>query len=252
MALTLANLESHVTHSLGQATPSTPGAAKQIVNEAGRALYSARAWKFREHASASLNFVADQQTVALPADFGEMQAWTAEGLTQSFQLTTLQEILLFRSKAILPVGFVWFGAVVHKTPESPGHLSSVLEVYPTPTVNQENALNIFYRREWKELDESTDIPNIPTWCESLLIQYVRAFAESYSGRAENATLANMSTATALTAMLASIEAGHLFKSAVRRDSASQRSYGPIKRGAASVPQTIGPFDSRPVSDPFIT
>lgn len=98
-----------------------------------------------------------------------------------------------------------------------------LDLWPTPATNEQDAFVAYYRRGWTPLRNDDDAVNVPTWCEALYLQLVRAIALGYERDAEG------DVATRLGPMRNS----SLFADCRRRDSLAQENFGPMQNGAAS-------------------
>lgn len=337
MALTLAQLKAHTVHVEpgGPSTALPPGTLddvkEQIINEAGRMLYQAWPWKFRERPPKRLNFTApisiadgtwtessktltktggftsytfavgDEIEItdgtgatvghypiasrtsndaivlvdsigsaadgltdidgtisfpycALPSDFGECILIRADGLTVDFQLVDFATIAQYRDDAILPVGFMYFGAITQ-----PGQVAQTsafglprLELYPAPASTQVGALTLWYRAGWRELTEDTHYAAVPLHIERLLIEYIRQNCEGYSNQ-----YGESGGVVSIHDRLAEIEASPMFKRATEQDALLQPSYGVMSGGligsmTSSEPSVVRTQDYHEVATPFIT
>lgn len=228
MALLLSTLNNHVQHALGGSVSSLLDAT-QIVNEAGRYMYS-HPWKFRERPSETLDFVADASHVDLPVDFGELIAYsTSDGLNRGLAFTTFQDLLLKRSQEIRATGYYYAAISYHVVGGTP---TSRIDIWPTPTSNEDGALTIFYRAKWVDLSADADTAHVPPYAESLLIQYVRAFAQGYEEEG-------------MEQRLAAIDSSSMAFMTQQSDGLVQPDYGHIQNGAVASQHAQGriPFDS---------
>ena len=182
MSLTLANLKAYAVQALGGGDPSviitSADATKQeIVNQAGRLLFSLNAWHWREREPGSVTLTQSQAYSTLPADFANLVAYGSGTTETTFNITTFDDIAWKRGQSGTPVsGKFWFTVVQPNA----GAASAALEVarlewYPTPGATPPT-LNYWYRRKWVDLTSDTDVAKVPTWIELLLVECVRAVA----------------------------------------------------------------------------
>jgi hypothetical protein len=193
--------------------------------------------------------------VSMPSDFGELLDIRADGLTVDFSLVDFSEIAMLRDGAILPNGFMYWGAIVHpaQTAQTSTFAVPRLEIYPTPTSTIVSALTLWYRADWRELSGDTHYAAVPQWCEALLIEYIRAVAEGYMNRhADNEGLLPVST---LSDRLRDIEEGPLFRRATEKDMLIQPSYGVITGGLiesmGGCPSVVRVQDVHSVASPWV-
>lgn len=149
----------------------------ELLNDAGHYLTNMHDWGWLARPPANLNFVASQEYVTLPSDFGNMLSIEVpNSLQTTVQEETLERILYLRGSS-LNDPFRYHVAVVFPTQTSvtvaPGNPR--LEIWPTPGSNESNALRISYRAGWTVLTAVNSVPNIPVDVEPLFIQIVRAF-----------------------------------------------------------------------------
>jgi len=243
--LTLAAYKLDAQHAIAlDAATLAPGDtaafnAQQIVNEAGRMLYSARPWKFRETASADLDLTISQSYVAMPSGFRQLRSVSYNSLTIGIELVDFATILDLRARNTGPTGFQYWAALVHPrraaagTPPTPPRL----EIYPTPTATVTGALTISYRAGWTELTSDTDVPDIPLYCETLLRKFVRAVAEGYMNEhgEEGGGIKTMDD------RIHDIITGPIYKAAVDEDNLEQPDYGVLGPGL------VGSLSSRSFS-----
>lgn len=226
MSLTFSQLKSIASRVLGKATSDSDLPHSTIVNAAGVQLYNMCSWQFRERDPVSLSFVADQDHVELPADFGKVTAYALNGLTQDFSFTTPQIIANYRDHAIVPTGFHWWGAIVQPRQASQTQVvpPKRVQLYPTPTSGDTvNLLKMWYMAKWWTLVDDDHIAAIPEFIEPLLISLVHAFA-----------LAWIDDQIASPAIrVQEIKNSGLYSDAVDEDGTMQPDYGTPRRGAAT-------------------
>lgn len=225
MALTLANLKVHVTHALGGGDPAvivTDAATtkRQIINEAGR-LFCAEDWNFLIRPPATLNFTSGVEYVALPSDFAQMVGYTTKtGTLTTLKMTTPHNLIALRQGLSGGASSLYYAAIMWPTQTAANAAPPVprLELWPTPSSSVTAALTITYRAGWTELSSDTDIPNIPTWAESLLVSFVRAYAIGYEEDSKQEEIAK-------------VLGGPEFAACKSRDADVFQDFGPINGGA---------------------
>lgn len=228
MALSLENLMAVGRHALDNGDPSTVFGAdagdtlREYVNQAGRHMFTCRAWNWRKRRSVDLDFTASQNYVTLPIDFGELVSVTASSGASGFEFATLDEIDAYRVDAGLGAG-CYAGAIAW-----PGQSTSadaagvpVIELAPTPAETLADALTIRYREGWVDLTNESAIANIRPNAEALLCEFVRAFCRG----SEDGSLSERIDA---------VERGAIYRALVRADGMTQPNYGPTRGGAAAM------------------
>ena len=228
MALKYTQLREHVQLSVG-GDPSTVGGGTttvneriaQIVNYAGEHLFS-RGWRFRERTSAGLTIETAENTgsyVDLPADCGEIiSAEPSNSWSSSLSFVdpaTFQRI----STAGIEPELSYIVTLVFAV--SSGVLKPRLDIYPAAPVSTTATFNVRYRANWTtltaaELDgtDTTNLANLPSYVEALLMEYIRAFAEG----GEDGTTHQR---------LAMVDTGILLDRALRKDGTFAPDYGQL-------------------------
>lgn len=227
MPLTLLDLKNHIKHALGGGDPATvitsaDATKAQYVNEAGQIMIAARMWKFLERPTTTLNFSSGVNYVALPSDLRDViKVQPKPGTLGEARLVTFEQIDTLRRESY-PSNYTTYLAISHPTQSSASSAPGAprLEIYPTPAANITDALTVRYRAGWVTLANNTDVPNIPTWSEMLLVQLVRAVAEGYE----------KSDRASVSARVAEVLAGPIFDMAQQRDSEIQSEYGTLSIG----------------------
>lgn len=163
---------------------------------------------------------------------------------QSAELTTLAQILDYRTHAVPVSNFVRFLALSYQhAGGSGGAQTPRLEVYPTPTAALSGALTLFYRAGWTDLSDDVDAVSVPPWIEALYLQVLAAFARGLEEEDE----------APLSTRLLEVRAGALFEAAVRDDADLEPSLGSILGGAVpsygKMPPWKGPFDYQVAAGP---
>jgi len=167
-------------------------------------------------------------SIVLPVDFGNIvDIQPTEGLVNSFNMTDASFINQLRTNEVSVGNFRYWGAITrgknydHTGDAAPGVGAWRLEIYPTPTVTQYNALTMFYRAGWRVVNEDMDLIPIPDYCETLFRTILRAFARGY----EEDDVASIHQ------RLAEIEQSVIFVHAKRRDGDMQPTLGQMAGGA---------------------
>lgn len=224
MALLVSTIEDYLEAALGGSS-AAPYTTLNIVNHTGQWLVNARPWKWCEGATAELSLVQDQKYIALPDKVRSVTSiLPKDGLTVSFELTTIDDLELIRSQGTVAPLKYW-GAITH-TPVSGAAPSPRLQLYPTPTDNKANFFLMTYSQDWVSVSNSSDAVPIPAWLEPLFIwsctEVVRAF-EEYDRSADGGLLGYD--------RLSRITQSKMWTEAVARDGFLQPNIGRLRNGA---------------------
>jgi len=212
----------------------------EIINHAGQHLFG-ESWRFRERTSKLLSLVGGQAWIDLPSDVGEIMRVTAqEPYTYTFHLIAPQEFAnLSQNEVVPPVGYI--ACLSHGT-SNDGQPAPRLDLFPTPSQNDNDSIRIRYRVRWVPITTSTPGTyqiQIDEYAEALMVLLVRAYAE---GGEDGTTEAR----------LAAIDAGPTAERARGRDGTAQDDYGrlPLRRrfGERGGPPPWGYVAMRPLSD----
>lgn len=260
MALALSDYRLHAKHSTAVDSATLPpgttsdAAANQIVNQAGRFLYTCHSWKFRETVSADIDFTASQSYVAMPTSLGQLISIETNSLTSDIRLTAIENLLAMRAKSLVPAGYSYWAALVHprRANATTAPTPPRLELYPTPAATATAAATIFFRAVWTELAADTDLPDIPLYCESLLIELVRAFADGYMDR--HAESGGLLPSVTLGDRVHDVVTSPVFLAAVEEDGGKQPDYGTVGNGLVQsmCGGGLDYLDGRSEATPFIT
>lgn len=225
MGLLVQNCLDEIKHTLRRDT-SSQIAPLSIINEAGHQFCNMHPWKWLERFSSSLDYVASQTYVSLPADCGEVLALYATSTNVSqFEMVSFQELLRLRSVGTTVVTGTTYGALAYPAFTTAAEPAAVrLEVFPTPSASDAGALSIFYRAIWVDASPETDYLDVLPWMIPLYKQVLRAYARGV----EEEDVASMSE------RLAAIQLGPVFKAACERDGRVQPSYGTMTGGAIAM------------------
>lgn len=227
MALTVSTIKTYLDAALGGEAAS-PYDAVNIVNHTGQWLVNARPWKWCEGAEVQISLVADQDYVALPNVRNIVSFLPTDGLTVSFEFTTLEDLDLIRTTGTVAPLKYW-GAVVHEPVAGQAPQLRML-LYPTPTENKLNFFTMRYAEDWSPVSVVGDTVPIPLWLEPLFIwactEVVRAF-EEYDKGAESGMLGYD--------RLTRITQSKMWTDAVQRDGFFQSNVGRLRNGAVETP-----------------
>jgi len=165
----------------------------------------------------------DLPTIALPANFGEMQSGAAiqakDNIVSSLVFVPMQDVVQRRSSpTVASASWVFFGALAHNSLMEP-----ILEVYPTPSSNSAEHFRILYLAKWDPVLNDTDQVPVPAYMEGL---FLMACTEYARGLFEEDTMP-------LYERLGRVEASTIYNQCVRQDGRIQRSYGRLRGGAVS-------------------
>ena len=219
MAITVQQCSRHIEHTLGgDADPLVP--VIELVNAAGEFLVSMTGWRWLTEGTATLDLVAGQDYVALPADFKAIRAVTGTDSSRlSVDLVTLAEVLEWRTYAS-GSGEVWKAALEASSPATGGAVTWRLAVAPSPVSASTAALTLYYERGWRTVSESQDQLSLPSYCETLYLEVLRAFAR---GREEE-------DVASLDQRLEALARGQILDAAKRADSTAQPHLGTLRGG----------------------
>jgi hypothetical protein len=163
-------------------------------------------------------------SVALPSDFGELQAITvAESILQTVHVITKDALLLMRSRDIhaSQIDF-WVALSYRAATAGTGAPVPILELYPAPSADNAEGLEIAYRAGWRRISTDSDLIDVPQFAEPLLKAVVRAFALGYE---EDDRMP-------MHHQLAMLEQSALYLNTRRFDASIGPAMGPIRNGAA--------------------
>lgn len=216
MAVTGLQAEALVTHALdGDPVGRT---AIDLANDAGRLLFGARGWRWLDGAMVELDFTADQDYVALPADFRSMVTLDhVDAANGFFKPTSLDE--LSRLRSLDPIaGPPFYGAITHDL-SSPGEPGARISIYPTPGANTSPALRLTYKRGWADYPSPANSTEaiLPKWMELLYLEFCKAVARGHSDDLSGPSMAS--------AYIAAVMDGPIWEAAVTQDTELQPHYG---------------------------
>lgn len=175
MTLTLAQARTLVETTLGGSPESAT--VSMIINAAGNALYSMHEWEWLLRPTADLGTTADQAYIDLPSDFGRLEAVLASSRLEVTSIVQPREMISWRrGDHYTPRGYV----IAISTANSSGSLQKRLELYPTPSQTDADALQIAYYAAWPAIDDATNgstvLPIEPS-CELIFLDVLSAVAK---------------------------------------------------------------------------
>lgn len=224
-------------HRLGAGPGKTFISGLDIVNEAGRFLFSMRDWSFALRPPIPLGIVNAQQYIDVPVNFAKFMANgvfpNKDAINRSWmKIATLQDVCELRARSLtLPAG-IYYGAMVgYEATDPPGGAPTMrVEVYPTPVLTDPNAFLMAYFGKWIDrTSEEHNVP-IPPNLEGLFRYLVRECAAGYENEVE----------MSIWDRLAAIESSPLYMAAAREDKMQQPSLGSQPGGAVALQQMILP------------
>lgn len=220
MTILVADCDSWIHTTLGGPLPARIPLLT-LVNQAGRHLCGMTAWRWLESRSTTLGVTAAQNYCTLPDDYGSAISVDVDGRPGSTYWVTRGDMDILRAatnpSSDTSLYAVCVAYVSATTTDAP---TPVLELSPTPQTTDADYFIFTYRAQWADLDEDDERVPVPSFCETLFITVLQAFARGFL-REEQGSLG---------ARLAEIRAGEVFKQALRDDRTKQASWGVI-RGA---------------------
>jgi hypothetical protein len=201
--------------------------AQEVANEAGEYLVGMRAWNWLLQTTV-LDFVADQNYVALPNNFRSLvYLELSSSRTQSIYPATLREIVELRTAGIgQPQDYVYAISARQQV----GAPIYSIELFPTPGSDGDDALTLVYRAGWQEVSSDTTTFSMPEWIESLYKQIVRAMVRGLTDEDKAEAMGDFS---GMGRRLEAIEQGPHYRNAKRKDTELSPSRGTLRNGIAS-------------------
>jgi len=177
---TFAEYKSEVLHALGNPDSADLDiTVENIVNDALEHIAAMHEWNWLSVGQTELGVTADQNYVTLPADFGTMVAIEHnQGWASHFTPVSWAELLWLRQHPITE----WTGGYFYTintgnsaTPAS-GLDAPTLELFPTPSATDAQAVQLVYRRFLRRMTTDTDVPQWPPYMDRPLSLLARSFA----------------------------------------------------------------------------
>lgn len=159
-------------HALGK-NPATGHNLYDTFNEAGRQLFSMNQWSWMHQGPYQLQFVAGEDHVILPDDFGAVIGLYQPNTTiYTVRQVTIQEILYLRQSLTRPNIYTYHIAFGTSVPAENAGLPQQQRalIYPNPTSATSPDIEMVYRRRWRDVSEANanDYPSIDPEVEGLL------------------------------------------------------------------------------------
>lgn len=235
--LTLTEIKKHADYELGGGT-SLPSSisTESAINYAGMAFYNIHQWNFRNRAPVALDFIADQQFITLPRDFGEITAYQmTEGLNFGVTFTTPQQVAAHRATTVTVSQNYYWASIIFpsQVATSVAPPPPRIEIWPTPAADNLGVFTLWYRSKWVDLIHQTsdttavevdDVANIPDYAEAAFLQFVRAFVAGWGERLTEPQ-------GGVDGILARTLQGPVWQAAVATDGLVQSDYGMQVGGA---------------------
>lgn len=186
-SLTLSHLRLAVQHALGKPVDAQFGSDIDFINEAVQQFGNGRAWPWRR-GSLSLNTVAAQNYIALPADFAQIDnLWPAGSASASVAFRNLEDIVQLRASNLSVANSTWQAAISWTTQANATSLPTArLELFPTPATSVTAFFVGHYYRVIAKMTTNTDVPDLPAQMHPALRRWVRAYAMSLHDMPERA------------------------------------------------------------------
>lgn len=197
---TFADYKKQVLHALGN--PAEAGldiSPATVVNDALEHIAALHHWRWLQTGHVKLSITANQDYVELPADFGSLSAIKhSSGFTRVMIPTSWDHILELRQSDVRDWDRSYWYVInlgnVELGQEDAGLTLPTLNLYPTPSTNEPDAIAMVYRRYLRRLVADTDRPQWPAYVDRLLSLLARSFATTdYDDNPESAYTAEVRT-----------------------------------------------------------
>ena len=176
----------------------------------------------------NLSATVKADSVALPSDFANaIDIQPTEGLVNTFNFCDTAMINQLRTNEVAVGNFRYWGAITRGLTLTNGAVTGNgkwrMEIYPSPSSNEANALTMFYRAGWIDIENDTVVIPIPEFCNTLYRSLVRAFARGYEE----------DDIQSIHQRLLEIQQSPIFIHAKRRDGDMQPTLGQMQGGAVT-------------------
>jgi len=229
---TFLDYQNEVLNALGNPDPASLSIAPStIVNDAIEYIVSMNEWNWISTGQQSLDIIADQDHVTLPADFGTLQAIEFQQSWAEIMTPVNWETLLWLRQNPLEAwtsGYFYTIATgnVEVGQEDAGLTLATIAIYPTPAADDLDAIQVVYRRFIRRLVNNSDRPQWPPYMDRLGSLLARSYAMTdYDDNASNAYQQQFQVEVA---------------DALNKDGAAVKSFG-IPAGAVSSLRRLTPF-----------
>lgn len=219
--LTAGQALKFMQHRVAGPLSSDLGGGMYVLNLAGRHSFNMHPWASALIVSASLDFVANQEYVALPPWFGEFVAAEVTNNADFIPVERVfpKQMLLLRNSRLDTTGLIRYVSV-----EQDDNGQWRLGVWPTPTANATAALKLTYRSRWNDVSAPADRIVCSDFLEGLVLEVVREYAAGLEGGDLNERLL-------------AIEQGPIFQATKLQDGSRQPQAGPMTGGAIGGPRS---------------
>jgi hypothetical protein len=234
MTLSVANCADLVRLTL-RGDPPVETSLQFLVNSAGRHLCSMHRWRFLARPAASIDTVAGQDYLGLPADFSEIMGMDGSATgTNTIEPVTLEFLNELRRSGTSTANGGRYYALAYAAQSGSTPPTPRLEVWPVPSSTETGVYNLMYRAGWTDVALDTDFIPVPPWAEALYSRILQAFARGFDDEDTGS----------IDARLTEIRAGQLFMAACSEDRMKQPNHGGL------TPQTMIEPSGR-MSWPFV-
>ncbi len=179
---TFAQYKAEVLHALGNpATALLDVSPGDIVNDALEHLATLHEWQWCSTNQQELGIVAQQKYVTLPEDFGAVIAVEHDqGWASHFTPVSWEILLWMRQHPITEWtgGYFYTVNTGNVTVDSAGLSAPTMELFPTPSETDPDAVQLVYRRFLRPLVADTDVPMIPRYMDRPLSLLARSMAST--------------------------------------------------------------------------
>lgn len=214
--------------------------SERVVNDAIEFIADLHSWSWLETGQQSLDVVADQDYIELPADFGSLVAIEhVDGYARVMIPTTWAQLLKMRQDSINDWSRSYWYVInlgnVETGQEDAGLSLPTLNLYPTPSENVTGGIQIVYRRFLRRLVNDDDRPQWPAYMDRFLSLVARGFARL--DHDEEAISPEMA------------QAQQMLPALLERDGERRPSRGVMRGGLFPRTTPISPFYPRNIPNP---
>jgi len=239
---TFLDYRKEVQHEIGLESGSSTGEldVNLVINDALEHIAAMHEWNWLSTGQNTLDIVADQAFVILPADFGTLNAIEHdEGFTREMIPTSWSNLLRLRQGSIQEWSRSYWYVVqtgnVESGSEEKGLDLPTIELYPTPAESQDDAIKIVYRRFLRRLKDDDDFPMWPGYMDRALSLLARAMWNTdWENEPQSAVM---------------IQFQQLLPDLKVKDGLDRRSFGVQRGGLWPRTTPISPFYPRGIPDP---
>ena len=194
----------------------------EMIGHIGQHLFAFTDWSFTTRTSATMDTVAGQNWVALPADFDSpLSIEPPSSALQTFRWIPIERLNFLRSTPTSPSVLGYQGCVVW---DHSGDVPAPrIEIWPNVTTGKVAAFTIYYKRKWPALSGDDDVVPVPDYCEAAIIALAKAWMH---GTVE-------SDVKSLDDRIAEWEQGPIIRAAMDRDGRNQYDLGMLSDGASA-------------------